>query len=505
MRYSDISPFIFFAEKFDVQNNLFTKFIPDSLIDCANLEVINLSKNILTGHISSNIGLLGGMKEIKLNENKLSGSLPLEMFNLVNIEVLEIQSNALTGQIPTEVGHLLNAKFIAMSHNFLKGLIPREFENLGKIEFLHLHDNWLFGEAPNMERLSTLFVELQDNERYIADCGDPSFALAEQLSCPTCSMCCNSLKFCQENMKQEISIEKSAFIAVFVVPSALAIFFFVGFNIARFFKSSNKKRILRKRDPQSLVDENSAYCLIFSKSYVAWCIYLAVLFTQGTFYYMFLLASSLESDASDWQYTRFCPFTSNNCDNDSDVNTFGWIMFFVATLFTLSLDYINSSLQILMSVEVSNTRMLISGSLHLGITVLALFCSFYYNMALATTNTELIVNAVILLFINDLDEQLLNTLTALVPGWVGLRIGEIREHITEIGEEVKREYGEKSRRRIEAKIAWPDDDGEFSSPRGSPQLEQNPSNGYDAAVQDIQESVGPAIEAIYVRTPGSRI
>ena len=105
-------------------------------------------------------------------------------------------------------------------------------------------------------------------------------------------------------------------------------------------------------------------------------------------------------------------------------------MFFVVTLFTLSVDYINSGLQLRKAVAIFDSRLFISGFLHMSMTVLALFCSYYYNMALATTNTELIVNAVILLFINDLDEQLMNALQAVVPDWVEARVEEVRGRLT---------------------------------------------------------------------------
>ena len=163
---------------------------------------------------------------------------------------------------------------------------------------------------------------------------------------------------------------------------------------------------------------NSTYCLLFSNSYVAWMIYFVVYFLQGCFYYLFLLASSFTSSFSDWQFTIHCSSSTGSCDTESTVSVFGWIMFFVVTLFTLSVDYINSTQLILKSVAKFNLRICINGFLHLGMTVLALFCSFYYNMALATTNTELIVNAVILLFINNLDEQLMNAMQALAPDWV---------------------------------------------------------------------------------------
>ena len=373
------------------------------------------------------------MHDIRFDQNVLSGSIPKEIFNLKNLERFEIQSNSFTGTIPTEIGKWESAAFIILSHNLLKGAIPKELKNLHKVEYLHLHDNFLTGAAPNMAKLQELRRSSNGLERYITDCGEPSFLLANPLECPSCTLCCNSNKLCQENLTSQLSIEKGAFIAVFGVPIALIILFFLicyGSQVLY-----QRIQSWDERDVLKMIDVNSTYCLLFSNSYVAWMIYFVVYFLQGCFYYLFLLASSFTSSFSDWQFTIHCSSSTGSsstgsCATESTVSVFGWIMFFVVTLFTLSVDYVNSTQLILKSVAKFNLRICINGFLHLGMTVLALFCSFYYNMALATTDTELIVNAVILLFVNDLDEQLMNAMYAFAPDWVDARIGEIKKFLT---------------------------------------------------------------------------
>ena len=416
------------TERFDVENNLFVNNIPNALIACPKLEVINLSSNYIDGYIPWQIGLRKHMREIELHHNKLSGSLPLDIFHLENIEVLNIRSNSLTGLIPTDIGNLQNATFISLSHNSLKGRIPPQFESLSKLEYLHLHNNLLTGKAPNMPWLREIGNMLGDTNRYITDCGDPSFLLENPISCPSCTLCCNSDALCQENIIWLLSTEKGAFIIIFGFPVLLAIVFYVSYLGVKLL--CTQTQISGKRQTIYLVDEDSTYCLVFAKSYLGWIIYLVVFILQGCIYYMFLLASSFTSDSSDWQFTYQCPPTSESCINDRDVSQFGWALFFVVTLSTLSVDYINSSLQIRKSVRARSWRMFFSGFLYLGMTVMALLGSVFYNMALTTTNTELILNAVILLFINDLDEQLMNAMQALAPDWVDKRIEEVRETLS---------------------------------------------------------------------------
>lgn len=415
-------------KKFDIENNLLVNFIPDALITSSGLEVINLSRNNLKGNIPPAIGHLENVREIHLHQNNLSGSLPVEIFNLRKIERFEVQSNHFTGLIHEEISNLQSATFISLSHNSFKGEIPEEIEKMKNLEFLHLHDNLLTGTAPNMPWLRELGKELGEHERYITDCGSPWYSLPHPLSCPSCTLCCNSDGLCQENKVWSFQIDGRAFTVTFAVPILFGILcysVFKGFQLLNF-----KMEGLDTRDTMSFLDEDSAYTLIFCDNFLAWFVFFVVYILQGLFYYMFLMASSFTTISSDWQYTFQCPSTSNQCKNYSTVNDFGWIMFFVVTLCTLAVDYICSALQIRKAIAIFDWRLFISGFLHMSITVLALFCSYYYNMALGTTNTELIVNAVILLFVNDLDEQIMNALQALAPDWVDERIDEVKDKLT---------------------------------------------------------------------------
>ena len=482
---------------------------------CSNLEVISLSRNNFEGNIPSDFSLLRKMREIKLYQNALSGSIPKEIFNLKNLERFEVQSNFLIGMIPTEIGKCESATFISLSHNFLKGTIPKEIENLQKIQYLHLYDNFLTGAAPHLPKLKELGKSTGELERYITDCGDPSFLLANPIDCPSCTLCCNSNKMCQENKIWQLSVEKGAFIAVFGVPMALiVIFYLVGYGSKAVYERLEN---WDERDVLRMVDENSTYCLVFSDSYVAWVIYIIVYFLQGCFYYMFLLASSFSSDSSDWQFTYQCSSSNGSCDNESSVNVFGWIMFYVVTLFTLSVDYINSAQLILKSVAKFNLRMFFGGFLHLSMTVLALFCSFYYNMALATTNTELIVNAVILLFVNDLDEQLMNAIYAFAPKWVDRKIEEIKNYLTEEGRRTRRResvlpnwavhFTERtlsirtlSRTLSLKQLPFKERKLPIPSPTGMDAPQADSSQG-DIFVDNLLENGSPAIETVFVRVP----
>ena len=72
-------------------------------------------------------------------------------------------------------------------------------------------------------------------------------------------------------------------------------------------------------------------------------------------------------------------------------------------------------------------RLFWSGFSLVCLTMLALFASTVYNVALAESNTEMIMNAVILLFINDIDERVLLILNSFAPEWTRSRLQESRD------------------------------------------------------------------------------
>ena len=74
-------------------------------------------------------------------------------------------------------------------------------------------------------------------------------------------------------------------------------------------------------------------------------------------------------------------------------------------------------------------QIFVSGFILLFLTILAAYTSVLYNIALAETNTQIIVNAVILLFINDLDEQFMSVLQVLCPVWTNRQIAEIEQTV----------------------------------------------------------------------------
>lgn len=413
---------------FDVSDNLFQGNFPPALINCKNLTYLDLSQNNFNGNIPTEIGTLLDMQSIRFYDNKFVGSIPIEIFDSIHIKEFMLQSNRLTGSIPMQISNLQNVSVISLNHNQLKGTIPVQLESLKKIEKLHLHNNRLHGIAPILA--SNNF--LQSKDAYITDCGDPSYLLPSALTCTTCTMCCNSEGKCQEKPNLGFYIW---IVFVLIAPFAFAI-------ISLFTKKARDQ--FECRDPMNIFCEDTVYCFLLTGNFTALFIHLTTATLQTLLFVQYISASRFQSEATDWQFTFICPNNDQNCTSEDTRNIYGWFLFFVVTFGYLGIDYTMSIFQIQQAIYMEDWKLLASGCLLLSLTLLGTISSFLYNFALADSNTALISNAVILLFINDMDEKILQILQVIVPEWTIDRLDEARESMIRRSDIISKHISEKN-------------------------------------------------------------
>ena len=390
--------------------------IAGAMFACEMLKNVDLSQNNFIKFIPPSIGNSMSVQTIRLNQNKLVGRIPPQLFNAHQIKELMIQSNELTGSIPTQVGNLINATILAMNHNFLKGSIPRTLENLHNLEILHLHHNQLTGIAPTMKFQNDI------EPSYITDCGEPSFLLNEIVECKTCTMCCNSEEACQHRERNRFSTKAEAVLVVIMVPIGFLILGYVFLRINKMLKSG---AYFKGPDRQRLYESESVNSFVFSQSKRAWVPYLMTAAIQLWLFSTYLIASDVGNKNTDFQFNFRCLGNSLECINGSTVNLGGWVLFFVILFFYLGRDLSMGCLQLLSALTVGDVRLFISGVVMMCLTLVAIITSYKYNFALAQKNTDLVTNAVILLFINDMDESFLSVLETLAPDWTS----EIKKEI----------------------------------------------------------------------------
>ncbi|CAM9210446.1 unnamed protein product, partial [Ectocarpus sp. 4 AP-2014] len=129
----------------------------DPLFALRNIEVIDLSSNVLSGSIAEAIGSLSTLKQLFLTENRLTGSIPGSLSSLGELSVLCLDDNALSGALSPGIGSMSKLTVLALQDNKLSGPIP-DLRGLTALRSLDLSRNRFEGKAPSLSTLSGLRV-----------------------------------------------------------------------------------------------------------------------------------------------------------------------------------------------------------------------------------------------------------------------------------------------------------------------------------------------------------
>ncbi|XP_051132282.1 probable LRR receptor-like serine/threonine-protein kinase At1g67720 [Andrographis paniculata] len=101
---------------------------PWSWVQCSSdlqprITNINLSGKNLTGAIPVEFTKLGGLVELWLDNNSLSGSIP-DFSGCPNLRIIHLENNHLTGDLPSSLANLQNLRELYIQNNLLSGKIP---------------------------------------------------------------------------------------------------------------------------------------------------------------------------------------------------------------------------------------------------------------------------------------------------------------------------------------------------------------------------------------------
>ena len=160
-------------EKVLLADNFLSGTVPLELGNCRSLRSIDLSfnnlsgpipyeiwtlpylsdlvmwANNLTGEISEDICIKGGnLETLILNNNRISGTIPLSLANCTNLIWVSLSSNLLTGKIPAGIGNLHNLAILQLGNNSLNGQIPAELGKCQNLIWLDLNSNGFSGPVP---------------------------------------------------------------------------------------------------------------------------------------------------------------------------------------------------------------------------------------------------------------------------------------------------------------------------------------------------------------------
>lgn len=341
--------------------------------------------------------------------------------DLPSNNLLSLFLQSLRGSIPSELGLASNLKKLRLSYNELTG-IPTSFGLLTKLSFLHLHGNRISGD----DSFITVVGDGGVTHSFISDCGDPVDSL-DPFECDGCDMCCNAMEECQVPVEQAFDKYNGWVLAlgiIAVITGALAV---SGMLIWCLVKRNTLSP--SKTSARIACGEESVYSFVLTKSYAGWIVTFGTLFIQVAIFALFLNASQFGNEISDWVYSFRCPRNTEECNDDNLVGIYGWVMWALLVFTSVLDDFANGIKLLNLSASRKDFHSFVGSAIITSITVLAVWTSATYNRAIALSSTELIVNAVILLFVNDVDEQIYNAVRVICPKWVA-RLGEEADELS---------------------------------------------------------------------------
>lgn len=120
-----------------------------SLLNCSNLQELDLAGNFLGGSLPALIGELTALVQINLDTNLIHGGIPPQISNLENLTLLNLSSNLMNGTVPPELCRMAKLERLYLSNNSISGEIPAAFGNMPHLGLLDLSKNKLSGAIPD--------------------------------------------------------------------------------------------------------------------------------------------------------------------------------------------------------------------------------------------------------------------------------------------------------------------------------------------------------------------
>ncbi|CAL5429446.1 unnamed protein product [Camellia sinensis] len=147
---------------FALEDNYISGNIPLAIGNLVNLQCLFLDQNLLTGSIPNSIGKLSMLEKLFLPNNSISGEIPSSLRNLSRLGELDLSTNMIEGSIPISLGNCTNLQRIYLDYNHLTGAISYQIFGLSSLIGLSLSQNYLTGLLPqevgNLKNLGGLYV-----------------------------------------------------------------------------------------------------------------------------------------------------------------------------------------------------------------------------------------------------------------------------------------------------------------------------------------------------------
>ena len=159
----------------DLDENSLTGSIPTRINELTALELFWAVKNGLTGPLPPAISPAAWV--IDLSENMLTGSFPESWWTtMTGLSDLRIDLNMLTGTLSTAIGLLPNMTVLSVYDNLMTGTLPSELGQLNWMSAMSIYGNSFTGS------LNDTVCGLSELSILETDC--------DEVDCPCCTLCC---------------------------------------------------------------------------------------------------------------------------------------------------------------------------------------------------------------------------------------------------------------------------------------------------------------------------
>jgi len=429
--------------RMDLSNNLFSDQLPDQIYNLKKILSLSLSNNLFVGDVTR-LGKLFQLESIELNNNIFTGKIPIgeEQNNLtkidlsrnrftgsipssigknIGLQVISFSHNKLTGYIPDEIGNLKDASLISMSFNRIKGTIPSGIRKLINLNLLHLHGNQIRGNADYIDKAI---------KSYITDCGK-AFLYEALVKCDTCSECCTTDGDC---LKVQDTWPNQDLKDMNLPPTIGVLGIAFGVAIAFFAICLLLKRFIGQRLPslnfnaKAQFQEKSVCKFFLVSDWKAWLVAIVTVALQIYLLQVFIRASDFTHDMNDWEYSMSCQNDEELCDDVRFISIWCWIIFGMIICSFLFKDIADGLL--LMYENITTTgklKDLFAGIVVLYITSVLAVASTLYNYSTSVSETDLLKDAAVLLFLSFIDEKFFDIVEHVFPLWTERIKAEILE------------------------------------------------------------------------------
>ncbi|XP_048547015.1 putative leucine-rich repeat receptor-like serine/threonine-protein kinase At2g24130 [Triticum urartu] len=149
-----------------LEDNAISGSIPPNISGLVNLTYLNLSNNLINGSIPPDLSRMRRLEQLYLSNNLLSGEIPQSIGELPHLGLLDLSGNRLAGAIPDTFSNLTQLRRLMLHHNRLAGAIPPSLGDCDNLEILDLSYNGLQGEIPaHVAAMSNLklYLNLSNN------------------------------------------------------------------------------------------------------------------------------------------------------------------------------------------------------------------------------------------------------------------------------------------------------------------------------------------------------